>query len=85
MAFGVRFNQWLVDKGEEPVSDAMAASLSDAARQVVTEMRVNRDLIKSELQRLGADLSNGVPVDIEVRVAELMEKMNARHAEADGV
>lgn len=85
MAFGDRFNHWLVAKGKEPVSDAMVASLNDAAKQVATEMRVNQDLIGSELQRLGADLSNGVPVDIEARVGALMEKMNARQAEADRV
>lgn len=83
--FGDRFNQWLVAQGKEPVSEAMVVSMNEAAKQVAAEMRANQGLIKTEMQRLGADLANGVSVDVDERVGELMEKIDACPTEADGV
>ena len=58
--FGDRFNQWLVDRGEEPVPDEVAQALNEAGRAIADWLRENQADIATQIHSAMVALSGSI-------------------------
>ena len=59
--FGDRFNEWLVERGEEPVPAGTVQQLNEVAEKVVAYFREHQGGVVAGAQQLIADCLAGEP------------------------
>ncbi len=77
MGFGERFNEWLIQRGREPLDADTIAAMNEAAEAVGMFLQKYRTEMVQEMQRILADHAEGKEIDPEARAQALLDRLEA--------
>jgi CHASE3 domain sensor protein len=80
VSFSERFDEWRIDRSLDPLDDATAARLDQAAAATSEFMREHKDEIVAEITQMLSELIDGENVDLDQRVDALLDRLEGEES-----
>jgi len=77
MTFSKRFDEWRIDRGLDPLDDAIAAQLDQAASATSEWMREHKDEIVADMRLMASEFLSGESVDPRQRARALLDRLES--------